>query len=154
MADRQLRHLNRFRVGALKGGEYCLRLEPFTLPEKKIRKMRPGDWIDLGETLPALEVAREGVRIASAYPTGEGIRLGAFETEPSDPVPPGKRVVLEARLTVLPAGQMRAGALIPLSRSVLERVYLYSAAGNYLAEARLIVHDGGYALRIEEMPHG
>jgi hypothetical protein len=154
MADMQLQHLNRSRVNALKKDEYCLRLEPVSISRKKLGKMRPGDWIDLGEEPPALEVARDGLKIAPAYPLEEGIRIGAPEENPRRPFCEPKRIVLEGRLAVLPTSRLAPGESLELSRPVTERIYLYDPEGGLRAVARLIAHEKGYALEILELGDG
>jgi len=154
MADLQLQHLNRSRVDALRSGEYCLRLEPLSLSLKKLKKMRPGDWIDLGEEPLRLEVSRDGKKIADAYPTENGIRIGPPEPEPLLPVAEPKRALLEGRLTVLPTQRLAPGEELELPRSVTERVYLYDEEGRLRAVAGLIIHEGGYALEILELGDG
>jgi hypothetical protein len=154
MADRQLQYLNRSRIDALRSGEYLLRLEPLLLPAKKLETIGVGDWIDLGERLPELEVARDGRKIASAYLDEGGVRIGEPAAEPSGERPGRKRIVLEGRLSVLPVSVLQPGVTVPLPEALWEHIYLYDGAGRFRAAARLIAYEGGYALKLEEVADG
>jgi hypothetical protein len=153
MADLQLQHLNRSRVAALKREEPYLRLDPFSLSRKKWAKAAPGDWIDLGEEPPRLEVARDGRKIAEAFVVPGGIRIVEAREEMERSRDP-KRIVLEGRMLVLPTDPLESGAFLALSPHLTERIYLYELGGGLQAVAELLRHPGGYALGILERSHG
>ncbi len=155
MADLQLQHLNRSRVAALRREEPYLRLDPFSLSRKKWAKAAEGDWIDLGEEAPRLEVARDGRKIADAFVVPGGIRIvEAVRGEGEEPPREAKRIVLEGRILVLPAERLEPGGLLELSRHLTERIYLYELGGGLQAVAGLLRHPGGYALELLERSHG
>jgi len=153
MRNLQLQQLNRSRLDALRPEEYLLRLEPMSLGRKKLAELEEGDWLDLGGEAPRLEIARDGVRIAPAYPEEEGVRIGPPCEESSRPEPGKKRVPLEGRLAIYSPHRLAPGELVEFSWSFLERIPLY-AEGRYLATARLIRHEEGYALEILELADG
>jgi hypothetical protein len=151
MANLQLSHLTRSRLDALGAEELYLRLEPMLLKRKRLRQMEAGDRIDLGTEAPKLELARDGCRLASAFPTARGVLIGeAGEEFPRE----GERhTVLEARLSQLPGPLPAPGTELPLPWPMLERLYLY-AEGRYVATAVLVRHEGGYALELLEVTDG
>ncbi len=154
MADRQLQRLNRSRLNALREDEYYLRLEPFTLSKKKAKKMRPGDTILLGERPPALEVARNGKKVASAVPTEGGIRVGPPEDEDLIDVSEPKRIRFEGRLGLLPATASQCGELLELPWLSLQAIDLFDEKGRHRAQVTLVVRDEGFAFEILELSHG
>jgi hypothetical protein len=149
MPDLQLHHLNRSRIEGLREGEEYLRLEPLSLKRKRLEELRAGDWIDLGEAPPRLEVAREGERRFAVEATERGIRIGEPSPEESPEIPERKRVLLEGRLAVLPPEKVVLGERISFPWEPTERIYLY-AEGRLRAAAALIAYEGGYALEILE----
>jgi hypothetical protein len=153
MPDLQMHHLNRSRIEGLRKGEYYLRLEPLSLKAKRLEELRPGDWIDLGEKPPALEVARDGLSIAEAHPDRKAVRIGALSEEGEAEPPERKRVLLEGRLAVLPPEKVVPGERILFPWEPTERIYLY-AEGRHRAVAALIAYEGGYALEILEGANG
>jgi len=149
MPNLQMHHLNRSRIEGLREEEYYLRLEPLSLKRKRLEELRSGDWLDLGEKLPLLEVARKGRRHARVYPMEEGVRIGEFAEEEFSEFPERKRILLEGRLAVLPSERVVPGERLRLPWEPTERIYLY-AEGRLRAIATLIAYDGGYALEILE----
>ena len=151
MLNLQLSHLNRFRLDALRSDEPYLRLEPFSLKCKKLSALREGDWIDLGEAPPALELACDGAALARVFPTREGVRIRAL-IEREETAGRG-RCRIEARLAPLPGAPLREGAELPVAWQAVERIHLYGPEGCF-AVAALIRHEKGYALKIEELCRG
>ncbi|WP_456391807.1 hypothetical protein [Nitratifractor sp.] len=154
MADRQLQRLNRSRLSALREEECYLRLEPFTLSEKKVKKMRAGDTILLGKRPPALEIACNGEKVASAIPAEGGIRVAPPEDEDLGEVPGPKSIRLEGRLGLLPDTVFLCGDLLELPWLSLQAIELFDEEGRHRALAALVVRTEGFALDILELSHG
>jgi hypothetical protein len=153
MPDLQMHHLNRSRIEGLRDGEYYLRLEPLSLKRKRLEGLQVGDWIDLGEEAPLLEVARSGQRRFAVHPLERGIRIGDPFEETSPELPERKRVLLEGRLAVLPPEEVVPGERLHLPWEPMERIYLY-VEGRLHAIATLIAYEGGYALEVLERLDG
>ena len=153
MRNAQLERLNRSILDHLSAKRPCLVTEKLSMSRKRLAEMEAGDWIDLGERPVELFVRRgekilyrgewlpaeqeERVRIEEAVPDLVGERPGK------------KRIVLEGRLAMVPLERLAPGAVLSFPWKLSEHIHLY-AEGRYLAEARLIRHDGGYALEILE----
>ena len=153
MRNLQLAHLNRSRLDALREEELYLRLEPFSLKKKKAAGLQIGDWIDLGETMPRLELARNGRRVAEVIPVEAGVIIQTLQSREETARAEYRHTVLEGRLTVLSDTPLKPEALLPLSWSAVERIYLYGK-GRLQAVASLVHYDEGYALEILELADG
>ena len=154
MLNLQLAHLNRSRLDRLGRGGLYLRLEPLVLRRKRLAELRPGDWLDLGAEVPGLELARDGVRLASLRAEAEGVRILDEVADGEPEIPERRDVLLEARVAPLPrVGTLVPGTLFSLDWRLNERIYLY-VGEVLLAVARLVAYEEGYALKIEEVADG
>ncbi|ADV46595.1 hypothetical protein [Nitratifractor salsuginis] len=153
MLETQARRLNRSRLLHSKVLEPCLALEPLSLKEKHLAKLRAGDWIDLGEHLPRLQIRRAGRRVAEVRCEGSECfvsRLCDGEAE----IPERKRVLVESRIAVVPESEVREGGRLELPDPVLEQILLF-VGEEPLAIARLVRGGNGhYALEIRERIDG
>ncbi|WP_456458661.1 hypothetical protein [Nitratifractor sp.] len=153
MRNAQLERLNRSILDHLSPERPCLVTEKLSMSRKRLAEMEEGDWIDLGERPVELFVRRGEERLYRGewLPSEQEERVRIEEAVPDlvGERPGKKRVVLEGRLAVLPPERLFAGAILSFPWKLSEHIHLY-VEGRYLAEARLICHEGGYALEILE----
>ena len=153
MVNAQLERLNRSMLEHLRPDQACLVTEPLSMSRKRLEKMEVGDWIDLGSEAPEFTV-RQGTKTLYAArlragERGEEILLAGPGPEPLPERPGKKRIVLEGRLAILPAGRLQRGAILDFPWRLSEHIHLF-AGGEWVAAAKLIGHPGGYALKITE----
>ncbi|WP_457605512.1 FliM/FliN family flagellar motor C-terminal domain-containing protein [Nitratifractor sp.] len=158
MANIQLERLNRslLREGPL--NRPLLVTEPLSMSRKKLAKLRVGDRIDLGAEPPAFYV-RNGESYPYRVRLVESEGQEACLLEGSGPSWLGaeregkKRSVLEGRLATLPAKGLKRGTVLCFPWKLTEHIHLYEE-DRPLATAALVVHEGGYALKVTELHDG
>ena len=152
MLNVQLQRLNRSILEHLRSGQNLLVTEELSISRKKLAKMRPGDWLDLGESPLEFYVRRGEKRLYRArIGTKEGSETLLIEGMPPEPLPerPGKkRTILEGRVAVLP-DTLREGETMEFPWDLSEHILLFEG-DRAVVEARLVAYDGGYALEITE----
>lgn len=155
MVNAQLERLNRSMLEHLKPEQYCLVTEALALSRKRLEQMERGDWIDLGERVPELYVRRgETLQYRARLERGESgeeILIEGLGPEPLQERAEKKRILLEGRLAVLPAGRVGIGGVVDFPWALSEHIHLF-AEGKWVASAKLIAHPEGYALKITELP--
>jgi hypothetical protein len=153
MLETQPMRLNRSRLMHASAEDFCLALEPLSLKAKQLRRLEPGAWIDLGERPPALQIRRDGRKIAEVHCRGGECLVGSLAPEEAE-IPERKRVVLESRIAVLTREGVREGERLELPDPALGQILLF-AEGRALATARLVRSESGrYALEIRERIDG
>jgi len=156
MHNAQLERLNRSMLQHLRSDQFCLVTEPLALRRKKLKEMRGGDWIDLGERWPDFYIRQGSLYLFRARlfreADEEKVRIERREAGLFFERQGTKYSTLEGRLALLSEDRVRSGAILDFPWRLSTHIHLFDEE-RLIAETELIRYSQGFALKIVELTY-
>ena len=148
MYSRQLMELEEYIIKELQNSSEYIRLDYILFKKKRLKSLREGDCIYLGDSMPKLYIVKNTQPYGEVHIYSSSNKL-LLEIEPilsySDIDIKKSKVLIEPRVALI-----RLDNTIELSIDIFKDIYLY--IGNKIfAKASLKIGDSAYILKIKEL---
>ena len=154
MLETQAMGLNRFLLLHAKDTEPYLSLEPFSLKQKHLKALKPGIWIDLGKSPPALQIRQQGRKVADLHCNEAQCIITKLTRDEEEEFLEYGRVSIEGRIALIPPETLKEGSTLKIPPFATKQIILFIQDQAW-ALARLIQSEqGDYALEIKEQING